>query len=70
MGLRSVPRTVADGYCCAVTNERKESLIHKAKSPNSIAQIPVPVAISRTFWGSVRGARCSLSSIVMTNKLC
>ncbi len=26
IGLRSVPRTVADGYCCAVTNERMESL--------------------------------------------
>jgi hypothetical protein len=42
--------------------------IGKDKSPNSMAQIPVPVAMSRTFWGLMRGARCSLSSMVMTNK--
>ncbi len=68
MGLRSVPRTVADGYCCAVTNERGGRLLQKTKSPNSIAQMPVPVAISRTFWGFVRGAKCSFLSIVITNK--
>lgn len=38
--------------------------------PNSIAQIPVPVPMSRTFWGFVMGARCNLLSIVMTNRLC
>jgi hypothetical protein len=32
MGLRSVPRMVADGYCCAITDERKESLANKTKA--------------------------------------
>jgi hypothetical protein len=67
MGLRSVPRTLDDGYCCAERLSRRSN-IGKDKSPNSMAQIPVPVAMSRTFWGSVRGAICSESSMVMTNK--
>jgi len=36
--------------------------------PKSIAQIPVPVARSRTFRRFVMGARCSLLSKVMTNR--
>ena len=50
MGLRSVPKTSADGY----------------SSANSMAHIPVPVPKSRTFWGlGLIGARwdlpCSVS---------
>jgi hypothetical protein len=37
--------------------------------PNSMAQMPVPVPMSRTFCGfSDMGARCNLLSIVMTKR--
>jgi hypothetical protein len=37
--------------------------------PNSMAQMPVPVPMSRTFCGFLDiGARCNLLSIVITKR--
>jgi hypothetical protein len=49
-----VPRTFAVGY----------------SSANSIAQIPVPVPKSRTFFGSLRGARWDLPCKVSLQRWC
>jgi hypothetical protein len=49
-------------------NHVDSSCILLRKIPNSIAQIPVPVAISRTLLGSLKGARNNSLSKVITNK--
>ena len=69
MGLRSVPVTKADGCSCAggcENGERGEG----ENEPNSMAQIPVPVARSRTRWGFVTGARFNLPSSIILKEWC
>ncbi len=65
MGLRSVPRVAASGCswagCCQIMLVWEERIY----VPNSIAQIPVPVAKSRTRWGFEIGARFSLPSSII-----
>lgn len=52
-----------------MVTERTEEKIGEV--PKSMAQMPVPVAISRTFWGlGAIGARWSFSSSCMDHILC
>lgn len=54
MGERSVPMTAASGCSCAI----------------SMAQIPVPVAMSRMLWNFVTGAEKSVPFMVRRKRWC
>lgn len=64
MGLRSVPSTLASGYSWAGQRENGILLWKLIDVQNSMAQLPVPVARSRTRLGFVIGARCDLPSSI------
>lgn len=79
IGLKSVPVTCAEGYCCAVL----QSDIFPAKHhvvfiemmgenlPNSMAHVPVPQPMSRTLCGGLgNGARCHFPSNVSNHMWC
>jgi len=69
IGLRSVPRTAVSG--CSWARRCQIMLVWKEVDvPNSMAQIPVPVARSRTRWGFEIGARFNLPSSIILNEWC
>lgn len=72
MGLRSVPMTVDCGYSFAIDIQQGHACSLHGLLPNSTAQIPVPVAISRTLIGPLvsTGEINSFPSIVIRRNLC
>jgi hypothetical protein len=72
MGLRSVPMTVDCGYSFAIDLQLLHAYSLHGLLPNSMAQMPVPVAMSRTLIGPLvsTGEMNSFPSIVIRRNLC